>query len=57
MDPDFVDPIQKIKMNSPELLERVNEILDTGEWSQPVKLADANMDDYDALVIVGGAAE
>lgn len=55
MDPDFVDPMQKIKMNPPELLARVNEILDTGEWDNPVKLSEANMDDYDALVIVGGA--
>ncbi len=55
MDPDFVDPMQKIKMNPPELLKRVNEILDTGEWDNPVKLADANMDNYDVLVVVGGA--
>jgi|GEM_PF-215772 putative intracellular protease/amidase/glyoxylase-like metal-dependent hydrolase (beta-lactamase superfamily II) len=55
MDPDFVDPQQKIKMNPPELIARVNEILDTGEWSNPIKMADANMDNYDVLVIVGGA--
>jgi putative intracellular protease/amidase len=55
MDPEFVDPMQKIKMNPPELLARVNEILDTGEWDNPLKMSDANMDDYDALVVVGGA--
>ncbi|MBX3044547.1 MAG: DJ-1/PfpI family protein [Candidatus Kapabacteria bacterium] len=55
MDPEFVDPMQKIKMNPPELLARVNEILDTGEWDNPVKMSDADMDEYDALVIVGGA--
>lgn len=55
MDPDFVDPMQKIKMNPPELLSRVNEILDTGEWASPIRVLDADMGHYDALVVVGGA--
>ncbi len=55
MDPDFVDPMQHIKMNPPELIARINEILDTGEWSHNIKTADAKMADYDTLVIVGGA--
>jgi putative intracellular protease/amidase len=55
MDPDFVDPMQKIKMNPPVLLARVNEILDTGEWDNPIKMSDVTMDNFDALVIVGGA--
>jgi len=55
MDPEFVDPMQKIKMNPPALLNRVNEILDTGEWDHPVKFSDARMSDHDVLVIVGGA--
>ena len=55
MDPEFVDPMQKVKMNPPELLARINEILDDGEWSSPIRVADAEMDDYDALVVVGGA--
>nr|BFE57278.1 type 1 glutamine amidotransferase domain-containing protein [Dactylosporangium thailandense] len=55
MDPQFVDPMQKVKMNPPELLARVNQILDTGEWADPIRTRDADMDDYDALVIVGGA--
>jgi putative intracellular protease/amidase len=55
MDPDFVDPMQKIKMNPPELLARINEILDSGEWASPVKTRDASMAEHDALVIVGGA--
>jgi putative intracellular protease/amidase len=55
MDPEFVDPQQKIKMNPPELIARVNEILDSGEWDNPLKVAEAKMKDYDALVIVGGA--
>ena len=55
MDPGFIDPMQHVAMNSPELIARINEILDTGEWSHTIKMADANMDNYDALVIVGGA--
>ena len=55
MDPEFVDPMQKVKMNPPELIARIDQILDDGEWSHPIRVADADMDDYDALVIVGGA--
>jgi putative intracellular protease/amidase len=55
MDSDWVDPQQHIKMNPPELLARVNEILDKGEWDNVIKVSDANMDDYDAIVVVGGA--
>jgi putative intracellular protease/amidase len=55
MDPEFVDPMQKVKMNPPELIARIDEILDTGEWSSPIRTRDADMADHDALVIVGGA--
>jgi putative intracellular protease/amidase len=55
MDPAFIDPMQGVAMNPPETLARINEILDTGEWDHPIKTGDANMDDYDALVMVGGA--
>jgi len=54
MDPDFIDPMLNIPMNPPELLARVNRILDDGEWASPIKIADARMADYDHLVIVGG---
>ncbi len=55
MDPDFIDPQQGVAMNPKSVLDRVNEILDTGEWDHPLKFTDANMDEYDALVMVGGA--
>ena len=61
MDPEYVDLAQGIKMNPPELVKRVNEILDSGEWDNPIKLSDAasnpeaTMAGYDALVIVGGS--
>ncbi len=54
LDPDFVDPQQAAKVNTPEVVRRSLELLQTGEWDNPIKIADANMDDYDALVIVGG---
>lgn len=54
MDPDFIDPMLNIPMNAQPLLDRVNEILDTGEWSNTIKIADAKMEDYDTLVLVGG---
>lgn len=55
MNPDFIDPMQNVAVNPREVVDRVNEILDTGEWDHPIKISDANMNDYDALVIVGGA--
>lgn len=55
MDPDFIDPMQDVAMNPKRVIDRVNEILDTGEWGSPIKVSEANMDDYDVLVIVGGA--
>lgn len=55
MDPDFIDPMQGVPINPQWVVDRVNEILDTGEWDNPIRISDANMDDYDALVIVGGA--
>lgn len=54
VDPDFIDPIQNYQVNPPEVVGRVNEILDSGEWSQPIKVADAKMSDFDAIVMVGG---
>lgn len=55
MDADFIDPMQDVAVNPREVVDRVNEILDTGEWSETIKVVDANMDNYDALVLVGGA--
>lgn len=55
MDPDFIDPMQGVAMNPTSVIDRVNEILDTGEWDHPIKTSAADMDDYDVLVLVGGA--
>ena len=54
MDPEFIDPMLNIPMNPPELLTRVKAILDAGEWSDTIKISDAEMADYDHLVLVGG---
>lgn len=54
VDKDFVDPMQNYHVNPPEVVDRIIQILDTGEWNKPIKIEDAKMEDYDALVIVGG---
>ncbi len=54
MDADFVDPQQNAKVNTPQVVARIRQILADGEWDQPIKIAAAKMDDYDALVLVGG---
>ena len=54
MDPDFFDPVQQAKVNTPELVARAKALLAGGAWDNPIKIADAKMDDYDALVMVGG---
>ena len=54
VEPDFVDPVQKYKVNSPEACRRVRELLASSEWDHPLKIAEARMADYDAIVMVGG---
>ncbi len=54
VDPDFVDPLQNYKVNPPEVCSRVKAILDSDEWNNPVKIADVNMADYEAIVLTGG---
>lgn len=54
VDPNFIDPIQDYAVNPPEVVNRVNEILDQGEWDQPIKITDANMENFDAIAVVGG---
>ena len=54
MDPEMDDPIQHYKVNPAEIVNRVKELLKSGEWDNPIKTADAKMDDYKAIVIVGG---
>jgi putative intracellular protease/amidase len=54
VDKDFVDPMQNYHVNPPEVVDRIIQILDKGEWNNPIKIEDAKMEDYDTLVIVGG---
>jgi len=54
MDPDFVDPMQGVKVNPAPMVERVKQILADGEWESTIKIADIKMADYDAIVLVGG---
>lgn len=54
LDPDFVDPVQNAKVNTSAVVSRAKALLASGAWDHPVKIADVDMDDYDAIVIVGG---
>jgi putative intracellular protease/amidase len=54
VDPNFVDPVQQYRVNPPEVCARVKELLANGELDHPIKVGDATMSDYDALVMAGG---
>ena len=54
MDPTFVDPFQNYLVNPPEVVDRTKEILAGDAWDHPIRIEDARMADYDAIVIVGG---
>jgi putative intracellular protease/amidase len=54
VDKTFIDPVQNAPMNPADVVDRINKILDDGEWDHPIKIADAKMADYDVLAMVGG---
>jgi putative intracellular protease/amidase len=54
VDRGFVDPVQQYNVNPEEVVDRVEELLEKGEWDSKLKIADAKMSDYDALALVGG---
>jgi putative intracellular protease/amidase len=60
VDPEFVDPmLAKIpganpKVNPASVCERTKELVMGDEWAHPIKLSDAKMADYDAIVGTGG---
>lgn len=54
VDPTFNDPIQHYQVNPPDVCARIKELAKGDEWADPIKFADANMADYDALVLTGG---
>lgn len=54
VDPDFVDPIINFNVNPPEVCARIKELVDGDEWANPIKFSDAQMEDYDAIVLTGG---
>ena len=54
VDPDFFDPIQNVKVNPPEVCDRIKELTDGDELANPIKFKDAKMEDYDAIVLTGG---
>lgn len=54
VDPEFFDPIQKVHTNPKEVCDRIKALTDGDEWSRPIKFKEANMTDYDAIVLTGG---
>jgi putative intracellular protease/amidase len=54
VDPDFVDPIINFKVNPPEVCARIKELTDGDEWADPITFKNANMADYDTIVLTGG---
>lgn len=54
VDPSFVDPILKAKVNPKEVCDRSKELADSNAWDNSIKFADAEMKNYDALVLTGG---
>jgi len=54
MDPDFIDPVQKSAVNPANVVTRLKEILEGGEWDNPRNVKDVDMSDYRALALVGG---
>ncbi|MBD3176183.1 MAG: type 1 glutamine amidotransferase domain-containing protein [Armatimonadia bacterium] len=54
VDPEFMDPMQNYQVNPPEVCERTKALVQSDAWDNPVKFKDANMADYDAIVMAGG---
>lgn len=54
VDKSFIDPVQQYHVNPVEVVDRIEEILKNGEWDNPIKIADAKAEDFDAIAIVGG---
>lgn len=54
VDPDFVDPVQKVKTNPDWVCRRCKELLAGDEWAHPKKLNEVDMKDFDAIAMTGG---
>lgn len=54
VDPEFIDPIINFAVNPPEVCDRIKELTDGDEWANPITYKDADMKDYDAIVLTGG---
>lgn len=54
VDPTFDDPIQHYQTNPQEVCDRIKELQAGDEWAHSLQFKDANMADYDALVLTGG---
>lgn len=50
----FVDPVQNVVMTPQKVADRINAILDEGEWDRPLNIRDVVIDGYDAIILIGG---
>ena len=54
VDPEFIDPIQKYRVNTREACLRMKELIASDVWNKPLKISEVSMEDFDAIVMVGG---
>lgn len=54
VDTGLIDPVQNYLVNPPEVVERTRELLAAGEWDNPIKTEDINVDEFDGIIVVGG---
>lgn len=54
VDPNFVDPIINFKVNPPDVCARIKELTDGNEWATPLTYKQADMKNFDAIVLTGG---
>ena len=54
VDPNFVDPVQKVKTNPEWVCNRCKELLAGEEWAHPKKFTEVDMKDFDAIALTGG---
>jgi putative intracellular protease/amidase len=54
VDPTFMDPMQGYQVNPTQVCERTKDLVASDEWADPIMFKDADMADYDAIVMAGG---
>jgi putative intracellular protease/amidase len=55
MDPEYVDPALKRKVTTPEMAKAVRKMVESDRLNNPKKVGDVHLDEFDALLLVGGS--